>query len=39
MEKSHQAIAMLLGTGLNNVVLPTLFKAVKNIDQPCHTCI
>ena len=33
--KNHQPIAMLLRAGLNNVVLPALFKAVNNVEQYC----
>ena len=35
--KNHQPVAMLLRTGLNNVVLPTLFKVVNNGEQHCYT--
>ena len=32
-----QPVAMLLRTGLNNVVRPTMFKVFKNIKQHCYT--
>ena len=35
--KNYQPVAMLLRTRLNNVVLPTLFKVVDNIEQHCYT--
>ena len=35
--KYHQPVAMLLYTGLNNVVLLTLIKVVNNGEQHCHT--
>ena len=35
--KKHRPVAMLLRTGLINVVMPTLFKVVNNIDQHCYT--
>ena len=31
--KKHRPVTMLLRTGLINVVMPTLFKVVNNIDQ------
>ena len=38
MLKNHQLFAILLKTGLNNVVLPTLLIVVNNIVQHCcHT--
>jgi hypothetical protein len=35
--KNAQVDAILMKTGLNNVLLPTLFKAVNNIEQYCYT--
>jgi hypothetical protein len=35
--KNDQVVAMLMKTGLNNVLLPTLFTAVNNIEQYCYT--
>jgi hypothetical protein len=35
--KNAQVDAMLMKTGLNNVLLPTLFIAVNNIEQYCYT--
>ena len=34
---NRQPVAMLLGTRLHNVVLPTLFKIVNNIEQHCYS--
>ena len=31
--KNDQVVAMLMKTGLNNVLLPTLFTVVNNIEQ------
>ena len=39
--KNHQPVAMLLRTGLNNLVLPTLFEVVNNGEhaiQPQRYC-
>jgi hypothetical protein len=35
--KNAQVDAILMKTGLNNVLLPTLFIAVNNIEQYCYT--
>jgi hypothetical protein len=35
--KNDQVVAMLMKTGLNNVLLPTLFTVVNNIEQHCYT--
>ena len=35
--KNAQGVAILMKTGLNNVLLPTLFIAVNNIEQYCYT--
>ena len=35
--KDAQVDAILIKTGLNNVLLPTLFIAVNNIEQYCYT--
>jgi hypothetical protein len=35
--KNAQVVAMLMKTGLNNVLLPTLFTLVNNIEQYCYT--
>ena len=35
--KNAQVVAILMKTGLNNVLLPTLFIAVNNIEQYCYT--
>ena len=35
--KNDQVDAILIWTGLNNVVLPTLFRLVINIEQYCYT--
>jgi hypothetical protein len=35
--KNAQVDAILMKTGLNNVLLPTLFIAVNNIEQHCYT--
>ena len=35
--KNDQVDAILIWTGLNNVVLPTLFRVVANIKQYCYT--
>jgi hypothetical protein len=35
--KNAQVDAILMKTGLNNVLLPTLFIAVNNIQQYCYT--
>ena len=35
--KNDQVVAMLMKTGLNNVVRPTLFTVVNNIEQYCYT--
>jgi hypothetical protein len=37
MRKNAQVDAILMKTGLNNVLLPTLFIAVNNIEQYCYT--
>ena len=31
--KNHQPVAMLMRTGLNNIVLTTLFKVVNNVEH------
>jgi hypothetical protein len=33
--KNAQVVAILMKTGLNNVLLPTLFTVVNNIEQSC----
>jgi diaminopimelate decarboxylase len=33
--KNDQVVAMLIKTGLNNALLPTLFTVVNNIEQYC----
>jgi hypothetical protein len=35
--KNDQVVAILMKTGLNNVVRPTLFTIVNNIEQYCYT--
>jgi hypothetical protein len=35
--KNDQVVAMLMKTGLNNALLPTMFIAVNNIEQYCYT--
>jgi hypothetical protein len=35
--KNAQVDALLMKTGLNNVLLPTLFTVVNNIEQYCYT--
>jgi hypothetical protein len=35
--KNAQVVAMLMKTGSNNVLLPTLFTVVNNIEQYCYT--
>ena len=35
MRKNAQVVAVLMKTGLNNVLLPTLFRVVNNIGQYC----
>ena len=35
--KNAQVDAILMKTGLNNVLLPTMFIAVNNIEQYCYT--
>ena len=35
--KNAQVVAILMTTGLNNVLLPTLFTVVNNIEQYCYT--
>lgn len=35
--KNDQVVAILMKTGLNNVVRPTLFAVVNNIEQYCYT--
>jgi hypothetical protein len=35
--KNDQVVAILVKTGLNNVVRPTLFTVVNNIEQYCYT--
>jgi hypothetical protein len=35
--KNDQVVAMLMKTGLNNALLPTLFTVVNNIEQYCYT--
>jgi hypothetical protein len=35
--KNAQVDAILMKTGLTNVLLPTLFIAVNNIEQYCYT--
>jgi hypothetical protein len=35
--KNDQVFAILMKTGLNNVLLPTLFTVVNNIEQYCYT--
>jgi hypothetical protein len=35
--KNAQVDAILMKTGLNNVLLPTLFIAVNNIEHYCYT--
>ena len=37
MAKNDHVVAMLMKTGLNNVLLPTLFTVVNNIEQYCYT--
>ena len=37
--KKRTTCSGLMKTALNNVVLPTLFKAVNNIVQHCYTCL
>jgi hypothetical protein len=36
-QKNAQVDAILMKTGLNNVLPPTLFIAVNNIEQYCYT--
>jgi hypothetical protein len=35
--KNAQVVAVLMKTGLNNVLLPKLFTVVNNIEQYCYT--
>jgi hypothetical protein len=35
--KNDQVVAILMKTGLNNALLPTLFTVVNNIEQYCYT--
>jgi hypothetical protein len=35
--KNAQVDAILMKTGLNNALLPTLFTVVNNIEQCCYT--
>ena len=35
--KNAQVVAILMKTGLNNALLPTLFIVVNNIEQYCYT--
>jgi hypothetical protein len=35
--KNGQVVAILMKTGLNNALLPTLFTVVNNIEQYCYT--
>jgi hypothetical protein len=35
--KNAQVVAILMKTGLNNVLLPTLFTVVNNIEKYCYT--
>jgi hypothetical protein len=35
--KNDQVVAILMKTGLNNVVRPTLFTVVNNVEQYCYT--
>jgi hypothetical protein len=35
--KNDQVVAILMKTGLNNVMWPTLFTVVNNIEQNCYT--
>ena len=35
--KNDQVVAILMKTGFNNVVRPTLFTVVNNIEQYCYT--
>jgi hypothetical protein len=35
--KHYQVVAILMKTGLNHVVRPTLFTVVNNIEQYCYT--
>ena len=35
--KNAQVVAILMKTGLNSALLPTLFTVVNNIEQYCHT--
>ena len=37
--KKRTTCSGLMKTALNNVLLPTLFKAVNNIVQHCYTCL
>ena len=37
--KNAQVDAILMKTGLNNVLLPTLFTVVNNIEQYCYLTI
>jgi hypothetical protein len=36
-QKNDQVVAILMKTGLNNALLPTLFTVVHNIEQYCYT--
>jgi hypothetical protein len=36
-QKNDQVVAILMKTGLNNALLPTLFTVVINIEQYCYT--
>ena len=35
--KNDQVVAIFVKTGLNNVVQPTLFTVVNNVEQYCYT--
>ena len=35
--KNDQVVAILMKTGLNNALLPTLFTVVNDIEQYCYT--